>query len=164
MIRPIQKEDIETVCNIVNDNWKLVYSGYVNENLLSKASCIERAKKLEADFSSGRLLSYIYEDYGKVIALLSIGDTADDDKIGAFEIWSIYILKTAQKQGIGSLLIEFAEEQALKHGYSEIVIWAFTKNIQAISFYEKHGYIKDKEEYLGFPYLASGTRFNKKII
>ena len=47
--------------------------------------------------------------------------------------------------------------------YCIIFKWAFKENIRAISFYEKHGYVKDKEEYLGKPYLAYGIRFNKKI-
>ena len=29
MIRPLEKKDIDTVCGIVNENWKNVYSGSV---------------------------------------------------------------------------------------------------------------------------------------
>ncbi len=29
MIRPLEEKDIDTVCGIVNENWKNVYSGYV---------------------------------------------------------------------------------------------------------------------------------------
>ena len=28
MIRPLEEKDIDTVCDIVNGNWKNVYSGY----------------------------------------------------------------------------------------------------------------------------------------
>ena len=47
--------------------------------------------------------------------------------------------------------------------YTEVVIWAFKNNLNAISFYRKHGYILEKEEYLGKPYLTMGVRLNKKI-
>lgn len=47
--------------------------------------------------------------------------------------------------------------------YCIIFKWAFKENIRPISFYEKHGYIKGKEEYLGKTYLAYRIRFNKKI-
>ena len=35
MIRPLEEKDIDTVCGIVNENWKNAYSGYVNPLLLN---------------------------------------------------------------------------------------------------------------------------------
>ena len=35
MIRPLEEKDIDTVCGIVNENWKNVYSAYVNPLLLN---------------------------------------------------------------------------------------------------------------------------------
>ena len=163
MIRLIQEKDIEIVCKIVNDNWTSVYAGYVNEQLLNNNGCFDRKKRMEKDFLSGRLSNYVYECNKHIIGLLSVGDTADSDKIGAFEVWRIYISEAYKNKGIGNQLLDFAEKQAIKDGYREIVIWAFKENIRAISFYKKHAYIKDKEEYLGEPYLAYGVRLNKKI-
>lgn len=163
MIRLLQEKDMEIICKIVNDNWRSVYAGYVNEQLLNDNGCFDRKKRMEADFLSGRLSNYIYECNGNIVALLSVGDTVDNDKIGAFEVWRIYISKDYQNQGIGNQLLNFAEQKAFKYAYKEIVIWAFKGNEKAISFYKKHGYIKDKEEYLGEPYLAYGVRFNKKL-
>ena len=34
MIRPLEERDIEIVCTIVNENWKNVYSEYINPMLL----------------------------------------------------------------------------------------------------------------------------------
>ncbi|KAI3345046.1 GNAT family N-acetyltransferase [Clostridium botulinum] len=163
MIRLLQEKDIEIVCKIVNDNWKSVYAGYVNEQLLNDNGCFDRKKGLEMDLLSGRLSNYIYECNGQIVALLSIGDTIDSDKIGAFEVWRIYISEAYQNQGIGNQLINFAEEQAFNYGYKEIIIWAFKENWRAISFYKRHEYMKDKEEYLGEPYLTYGVRFNKRL-
>jgi len=42
-----------------------------------------------------------------------------------------------QKQGFGSLLLEFAEEKAIQKGYHVIRLHA---RLSARSFYEKHGY------------------------
>ncbi|KAI3344571.1 hypothetical protein [Clostridium botulinum] len=44
MIRLLQEKDIEIVCKIVNDNWKSVYAGYVNEELLDDNGCFNRKK------------------------------------------------------------------------------------------------------------------------
>ena len=163
MIRLLQSGDIENVCNIVNNDWKTVYTGYVNPELLTEQGCLERSNRLKSDFISGRLSEYVWEEDGKVLALLSVGKTADVDKAGAFEVWRIYVSKEAQGKGIGNRLLSFAEQQAKKSAFHEIVIWAFRDNIHAISFYQKHGYVVQKEEYLGEPYLTYGIRLNKLL-
>lgn len=163
MIRALEEKDIEIVCSIVNENWKNVYAGYINPLLLNEDGCAERIRHLKLDFTIHRLSEYVWEEENQVSAMLSIGDTADTDLAEAFEIWRIYVAVQFQKKGIGKLLLEFAEQQAKRQGYKRIVIWAFKDNYQAISFYQKHGYCIDKEEYLGEPYLAIGTRLKKEI-
>lgn len=163
MIRPIKESDFDTVINIVNENWKLVYKKYINPYLISDSGCKERIQRLKNDFHSGRLGEYVWEENGQVIAMLSIGDTADNDKLGDFEIWRIYVNPTEQRKGIGGQMLAFSEQYAKEKGYTEVIIWAFKENIRAISFYEKHGYRIDKEEYLGEPCLTYGTRLLKSI-
>ena len=163
MIRSLQNKDIETVCSIVNDSWRTIYFDYVNPQLLDNEGCKERTNQLKEDFLSKRLAEYVWEEKGNVLALLSIGNTADKDQAGAFEIWRIYIVSSARRQGIGSKLLSFAELQAQNLGYSKIVIWAFKNNKNAISFYEKHGYHIEKEDYLGTPYCAYGVRLLKNL-
>lgn len=163
MIRPLEERDIEIVCTIVNENWKNVYSEYINPMLLNADGCAERICRLKSDFSSHRLSEYVWEEQNQVSAMLSFGDTADTDITEAFEIWRIYVDAHFQQKGIGKQLLDFAEQQAKKQGYKRIVIWAFKSNHRAISFYQKQGYCIDKEEYLGEPYLATGIRLKKEI-
>ena len=163
MIRPLEEKDIEVVCGIVNENWKNVYAEYINPLLLNADGCAERIHQLKLDFITHRLSEYVWEEQNQVSAMLAFGDTADTDLAEAFEIWRIYVAPQFQKKGIGKLLLEFAEKQAKRQGYKRIVIWAFKDNYRAVSFYQKHGYCIDKEEYLGEPYLAIGTRLKKEI-
>ena len=69
-----------------------------------------------------------------------------------------------QGHNIGSQCISFSEQEAKKRGYQEIVIWAFQENTAAISFYQKNGYVVEKSEYLGEPYLTIGTRLTKNLV
>lgn len=163
MIRPLEERDYNAVIEIVNENWKTVYSGYVNPALLSDAGCRERAQSLRDDFARRRLAEYVWEENGAVLALLSVGDTADSDRIGDFEIWRVYAAPSAQGRGIGGRLLAFAEQCARERKYGTIVIWAFKKNIRAIEFYRKHGFQVDREERLGEPYFADGIRLLKTI-
>ncbi len=163
MIRPLAESDFDTVISIVNRDWKDVYTGYVNQELLSDAGCQERGQQLLKDFINHRLSEYVWEESGQILGLLSMGTTADSDKANAFEIWRIYIAVESQGKGIGGQLLAFAEQNAKASGYTEILIWAFSKNTRAIRFYQKYGYQIDKEEYLDTPYLTYGTRLVKNI-
>ena len=164
MIRPLVEKDYDTVIDIVNTNWKKTYSDYVSPLLLDEDGCKERAEELRHDFQSKRLSEYVWEEQGQVLALLSIGNTSDIDKKRAFEIWRVYVKPEAQGHNIGSQFLSFSEREVQKRGYEEIIIWAFQRNTNAISFYQKNGYVIDKNEYLGKPYLAFGTRLIKKLI
>ena len=163
MIRRLKSEDYDTVCKIVNDNWREVYAGYVNSELLTDSGCKQRELCIKNDFLSNRLSEYVLEKEGKVVALLSFGNTEDTDKAGAFEIWRIYISQGEQGKGLGGKLISFAEKEAEKNGYREIVIWAFEGNTHALTFYHKHGYTIDKKENLRAPYLTIGVRLIKDL-
>ncbi len=164
MIRQLNETDFEDVIKIVNDNWQSVYSGYVNPNLLYEHGCRERAEQLKSDFFSRRFSEYVWVENDKVCALLSVGETADTDRTGDFEVWRLYVAAEMQGKKIGARLLEFAEQKALNEEYKEIVIWAFSENKRAVDFYKKHGYIIDKTEFLNEPYLTYGTRLLKTII
>lgn len=161
MIRKIEQRDSEFVFEIVNENWRRVYSGYVDPALLSKEGCMRRNGELLRDFVSKR--TYVREENGEILGMISFGKTDDNDRPGALEIWRLYVAKDAQGRGIGGSLLQFAENEAREEGYSEIVIWTFKRNVNAVKFYEKHGYRADKEEFLGDPYNAEGVRFRKAI-
>ena len=133
----------------------------MNPDLLSAEGCAERARSLKQDFAARRLEEYVWEEKGRVLGLLSIGDTADRDRPAALEIWRIYLVPAAQGRGIGGRLLAFGERRARDLGRREILIWAFRENRRALAFYEKHGYQPDREEYLGPPYLTYGVRLIK---
>ncbi len=163
IIRSIQTEDFNEVCDIVNENWKTAFIGCVNPALLTDCECLERSKRLRADFVSKRLSEYVFEEDGRVLGMLSLGNTKDMDRASAFELWRIYIAKDVQHNRIGSKLLSFAEQEAHTRGFSEIIIWTFKENIPAIHFYTKHGYVLDKEAYLDAPYLSYAVRLIKPI-
>lgn len=161
MIRALTEADFDFAADLVNDSWRTVYGDYVNPDLLSAEGCAERARSLKRDFAAHRLEEYVWEEEGRVLGLLSIGDTADRDRPAALEIWRIYLAPAAQGRGIGGRLLAFGERRARELGRRETLIWAFRENRRALAFYGKHGYQPDREEYLGPPYLTYGVRLIK---
>ena len=163
MIRPLEAADWNAAIEIVNDCWRSLYAGFINPALLSGEGCRERAIQLEREFREQRLEEYVWEETGRVLGLLSAGDTADPDRPGAFEIWRLYLAPEARGKGAGRLLLAHAQRLARRRGCREMLIWAFRENTGALRFYEKHGCRRDRTEYLGPPYLDCGVRFLKDI-
>ena len=62
MIRPLEEKDIDTVCSIVNENWKNVYSGYVNPLLLNSDGCAARTRRLKTDFAEQKAKEQGYKE------------------------------------------------------------------------------------------------------
>ncbi|MBO7637855.1 MAG: GNAT family N-acetyltransferase [Treponema sp.] len=68
---------------------------------------------------------WVYDD-GIVKGMIHIEDN---------EVVELYVDYFFQKQGVGAALIEYAKEN-----HSVTYLWAIEKNVDAIHFYEKHGF------------------------
>jgi len=161
-IRVMISKDTERAAYIVNECWKTTYQGYVADVQLSTQWCQKRADAIRSEVESGSLENFVYDD-GQVQGILTCGKCCDEDKTDAFELWRIYVDVEKQGQKIGSKLLKFGENLAREEGFSEIIIWAFSKNKPACEFYRKNGYeILDKKQ-LGENFHAEGVRFRKII-
>lgn len=77
------------------------------------------------------------------IAWLTEGDTV-------LVIHRLAVNPKYQKQGLARLLMDFAEDMAIKDGYKAIRLDAYSGNPRAIKLYENRGYFKVGQ--LNFPY------------
>ncbi|KQV66234.1 GNAT family N-acetyltransferase [Rhizobium sp. Root1220] len=59
---------------------------------------------------------------------------------GENEIEQLYVLPDFQAKGIGTLLLQRAQEDM-----DEITLWTFQRNATARRFYERHGFVAQKE-------------------
>lgn len=83
---------------------------------------------------------YVYEQDSKVVAWLSYksfyGRPAYD---GTVEI-SIYITASAQGQGLGKYLLEFAQKQAKQLNIKVLLAFIFSHNVPSIRLFSAFGY------------------------
>jgi ribosomal protein S18 acetylase RimI-like enzyme len=71
------------------------------------------------------------------VGQLSVGHQKFNNRA---RIWDIYIDKSFQNQGMGTKLIQFAEDLARKWNCRNIVLEVQSSNYNAIKFYEKNGF------------------------
>jgi ribosomal protein S18 acetylase RimI-like enzyme len=87
---------------------------------------------------------YLYEDNNIIKAFMTMGNCTDDDKDNnTFELENIYIDPLFQRQHIGTELVNYFIKTATEQNKKEATLWTIEKNINAIKFYDKMGFIPD---------------------
>tara|TARA_B000000557_G_C20706813_1_gene414048 strand:+ start:364 stop:864 length:501 start_codon:yes stop_codon:yes gene_type:complete len=145
MIRLAQKSDLDRVLQITRLCAREMESRKVfqwNEHYPDRQSFVN-------DINNNELYVYCIQDM--VIGCVSI--CAFMDEVYSKVSWktdgknSVYIHRLAvdpkhQKQGIGSKLMDFAENESKLSGVESIRLDTFSQNIVNQNFYEKRGYVK----------------------
>jgi GNAT superfamily N-acetyltransferase len=62
------------------------------------------------------------------------------DALGTYYINALTVFPEFTRQGIGSLLVKFAQRLAVERGFTELGLHVFAENSGAVSLYKKHGY------------------------
>lgn len=82
-----------------------------------------------------RGLAFVLGRNGAVLGLLVLIDSADHLLLD-----NIAIAPEAQGQGLGKILMAFAEEEAKRRGFSEIRLYTHLKMTENIALYPRLGY------------------------
>ena len=150
MIRLAQKSDLDRVLQITRLCAREMESRKVfqwNEHYPDRQSFVN-------DINNSELYVYCIQDM--VIGCVSI--CAFMDEVYSKVSWktngknSVYVHRLAvdpkhQKQGIGSKLMDFAENESKLSGVESIRLDTFSQNIVNQNFYEKRGYVKLEDIY-----------------
>ena len=125
MIRRAKEEDASRVAEILVFVKRMKYRQIFQNDAYSfgELQVLPIAKKY---LESGILNHMLIYDDGIVKGLIHIEGN---------EIVELYVDYFFQNQGIGTALIEYAKEN-----YPVTFLWAIEKNVDAIRFYEAHGF------------------------
>jgi ribosomal protein S18 acetylase RimI-like enzyme len=156
MIEFAKPEDAERIAEIQVFGWRSAYRGIVSDHHLfsvltvAKRAVVFRDVIIREEQFRGSVAdesgsdqagsTYVLREDGIVKAFLCFGPCRDSDMKGVFELWGIYVEPAMKRQGIGARLVEFCHQEAVRLGYSSIVLWVFRDNNESRGFYEKMGY------------------------
>ncbi len=69
--------------------------------------------------------------------------SSNDSEPNTAEIQSIGVAPEVQNMGIGSLLLKTATGEIKKLGFTNLILWVYRNNEDAMRFYERHGWNPD---------------------
>ena len=143
MIRTMSIDDVERVAEIHVSGWRNAFFGILsNDFLFNRLRVLNRIKVFQEEVLSNKDETYVFDD-GMLKAFITIGRCRDGDEPDAFELWGLYVDPFWQRNGIGSVMFRFCEQQAIQRGYEKINLWVLEPNARARGFYEKMGFRPD---------------------
>jgi RimJ/RimL family protein N-acetyltransferase len=138
-------------------SWRSAYKGIVPDEYLDNISIEERNKKNKKQLQEFKNVSFYNATYeNKIIGLLAIHKSRDEDKPNAGEIGGIYLIEEFWGKGYGRKMMDFAITALKNMGCNEIILWVLEDNARARRFYEKCGFSFDgtkKEIIIGKPLI-----------
>lgn len=147
IIRKAHKSDLSFIAKIHVDTWNTSYKGIIPDEYLKGRSYKEQEQKwLQRIFDNPNSKEFMYaaeNEEGKILgfASASIENKEETDSI----LYTIYILKEYQRQGIGKLLLKSIVKDLKTLKAKSMITWVFEDN-PSRRFYEALGAKKFKEK------------------
>lgn len=137
--------DAPTLAQIHVAAWHAAYQGLVPDTYLQNFTLQKREAAFQAAIAAGTEETYLAEEHGRTVGILTIGASRDTDLDGQTcgEIWGIYLLPTEWRHGIGKALVQEAERILCDRGFHKIVLWVLAGNTAAQAFYTAMGFCPD---------------------
>jgi len=166
IIRKNLEKDQAQMAKIKIDGWRTAYDKIVAAKYL---------KSLDYDCQTQRYLSS-FEEYKDLVFVAVRGEEVlgyscfnikDKDEKYDSELISLYIKKEEAGRGIGSSLLIATVKELYSLGKQNMIVWCFSNNVNAISFYQGLGGIKAEEKIVHIGdqnYLEYGYYFDLEKI
>ncbi|KHE72097.1 hypothetical protein LD39_06355 [Halobacillus sp. BBL2006] len=137
-IRKACFDDARGIAEVSVSAWQSTYKGIVADDFLDSLSVQKRTEKWADKINGKDEIIYIAEKEGKIVGYASGGGERGGSSQFDGELYAIYLLKVAQKKGIGKLILFYLLNDMEKRGYRSLLVWILKDN-RSKGFYEKLG-------------------------
>lgn len=136
-IRPATQEDASAIAQVHVESWRTTYAGIVPDAYLAGLDVMLRSKLWSERLQSGTLI-FVAEWDGRVVGFADGGPNREVVGDCDAELYAIYLLKDAQKRGIGVGLLRAMATALLERNFKSMAVWVLEQN-RSRNFYEKTG-------------------------
>jgi GNAT superfamily N-acetyltransferase len=140
-IRSATLADAADIAHVHVESWRATYPGLVPDAVLANLSEDHRALQWINTLGNRMSPEFVYvaeDDAHEVVGFASGGPTRSEDPDYAGELYAIYLLPPAQKQGVGKQLAQAVARHLAEQGKTSMIVWVITGN-PAAQFYEALG-------------------------
>lgn len=143
-LRQATVSDVPLIREVAEKTWPISYQGIISpEQIRYMLDLMYSQLKIEAAVKDPKQAFWLAEKNGVVLGFCGIEHGWP--QAGFTRIHKLYILPDTQGLGLGKILVDHVEQEAVKHGNNQLHL-NVNKNNKAIGFYHKHGFITAGEE------------------
>jgi GNAT superfamily N-acetyltransferase len=140
-IRLATLDDAAAIAHVHVESWRTTYAGIMPGEYLAALKEADRATGWREQLSNNLVVSVADLD-SEVVGFITGGPIREPIQSYDAELYAIYLLQSAQGQGIGTALLHEVVTSLLSKGFRSMVVWVLEQNPA------KHFYIHTGAELL----------------
>ena len=153
-IRKATIDDASAIATVHVAAWREAYPGIVPDEFLRNLSVQRRTAQWVNTLSANNNMyhhAFVAEMDGQIVGFSNYGEPQLKGTEFDGELFAIYILRAAHKQGVGRRLVNAAANGLRELGRSSMMVWVLKDNHPARGFYERLGgvYLYEKPIEIG---------------
>ncbi|MBB2479059.1 GNAT family N-acetyltransferase [Bacillus sp. APMAM] len=134
-------EDIKGLARVHYESWKTTYSGIFSEETLTNRTYEKVLSnwRPRLENRNEKYQCFLAEtEEGEIVAFAECGVERTNNFQIEGELYTLYILESFQRKGIGTLLFKKVIEHLSNHNIHSVMAWVIKDN-ESRKFYERHG-------------------------
>lgn len=135
MIRSATLEDVSVIAQVHVKSWQETYEHIVHPHILAEYNVNKRIELWSQVLRLKNHIVLVAIDDGRIQGFI---DVSLNEEKGIAKIMALYLLKNAQKKGLGKALFEQALQDVHPMQYPQILLNVYNQN-PACQFYEHMG-------------------------
>lgn len=141
--------DAAGIAHVHVQSWRTTYAGVVPDEYLAALNEIERTQQWQ-EWLIGGFAVYVVEVEGRVAGFIGGGPLREPIQAYDAELYAIYLLQEAQRQGVGRALLGKLADSLCGKGFKSMLVWVLEGN-PSREFYAKSGaqFVTSKEIEVG---------------
>jgi ribosomal protein S18 acetylase RimI-like enzyme len=167
-LRRAGPEDARAIAEVHVRSWKAAFPGLLPQHYLDTLRPEDRLGQWEEALSTSAWpVVLVAEDERAIVGFVALSPSrdADADPSAVGEIQTIYLDPPAFGGGTGSALLQAAEAELARAGFTSATLWVLETNAKARRFYERHGWTTDggAQEHDWVAFTAPDVRYRRAL-
>jgi L-amino acid N-acyltransferase YncA len=139
-VRTAMERDASAISHVHVESWRTTYAGIVPDEYLAGLDESERAV-LWREWLTREVQVFVAELDGEIVGFVGGGALREPLQDYDAELFAIYLLKQAQRRGIGTALLKTLAESLNAKGFKSMAAWVLEGNSSS-HFYEMSGAVR----------------------
>src|SRR4029077_15486110 len=139
MVRLAVVDDAAAIARVHVASWRTTYRGLLPDEFLASLGEDPYTERWSRVIATGSSRGFVVDENGDVVGFASCGRERAGEVGFAGELYAIYVLDSAQRQGHGRQLVRAVAGALLKMRLNDMIVWVLRDNTHARHFYERLG-------------------------